>query len=118
MPQVTLEYSNNISQTVDFDAVFRAIHQLLVKVIDANIESCKSRAVEQSHYFIGSGGDKKAFVYLHIEMLAGRALEKRQALGEQAQALLKEYYIPSSKDLELQISVRVSDMDSDTYFKT
>jgi 5-carboxymethyl-2-hydroxymuconate isomerase len=45
MPQLTLEYSNNLIQRVNNNDLFSKLHQFLNKLSEINIENCKSRTM-------------------------------------------------------------------------
>ncbi len=117
MPQITLEYTDNIKDAVEYPAFFAELHKIIHQITDANIESCKSRAKKIDCYYMGSGGNEKAFVHLELYLLAGRELAIKQALGEAVLKLLQRYYPQSLAALDLQISVKVDDIKRETYFK-
>jgi len=117
MPQLKLEYTDNIIQDTDFDSLFLKIHQILFNTGGINIENCKSRAVKIQNYFIGQGDANNAFIHLQIQFLEGRSDSLKQAIGHQILNLLKEYYKASLENLNLQITVEITDIQKKTYFK-
>jgi 5-carboxymethyl-2-hydroxymuconate isomerase len=117
MPQLTLEYTNNVSDPVDFDALFSRLHDILSEVAGIRIDNCKSRAVQLSDYRVGTGDAAGAFVHVDVAILAGRPLEIRQEIGRRMLESLREAYAGGLADLALQITVEVRDMEKDLYFK-
>ena len=117
MPHLVLEYSNNIEEKESFENLFYQLHQILVTVCSATLESCKSRAIPCEIYYIGDGNSKNAFVHLDICLAAGRSLEVRKEVGRQMLEVLGEYFLKSLKNLNLQITVESREFRRDFYFK-
>lgn len=114
---LNLEYTNNVKDSVNFNALFLELHQTLQAICGVAIENCKSRAVKHDHYFTGVGGDEKGFVCVEILLLQGRTLEVRQKIGNEILAWLKRFYPKSIAQLNMQITVKVDDINRDLYFK-
>jgi 5-carboxymethyl-2-hydroxymuconate isomerase len=117
MPHLTLEYTSNLSQSIDADQLFPRLHQILVNVGGISIHNCKSRAVCLDTYYIGKGDVQDAFIHLDIRFLEGRSLELKQRIGRLSLSWLKEYFAPSLAELELQVTVGIADIQPQTYFK-
>ncbi|MCG8604712.1 5-carboxymethyl-2-hydroxymuconate Delta-isomerase [bacterium] len=117
MPHLTLEYSANINQSVDFKALFLRLHQVLAEVGSIDIENCKSRAFKCKNYHIARGENAHAFVHLEVCFLEGRSLSVRQLLGKSLLEIMDEIYKPSLDALNLQITVEVKDIQKALYFK-
>ncbi len=118
MPHLTLEYTHNSVDSFDFEPLFSHLHSLLSEVANADIGSCKSRAIKIENYFIGDGADHHAFVHLNISLLAGRSQTAKQQLGEAALALLEQYFYSDSSALKIQATVKITDMPIELYFKS
>lgn len=116
MPQLTLEYSTNITESADFSVLFAKCHHLLAELLPADIASCKSRAMAQSDFYVGDGNPANAFVHLQIQVLPGRSKEKLEHIGKNILPLLKAHFTDALKKLNLQITVEVADL-STHYFK-
>ncbi len=117
MPQLTLEYTGNIDQRVNFTALFSALHQVLAELGGVHIENCKSRAVRRDDFYIGSGEPGNAFVHLDVTMLEGRSLALKQAVGAGILRILQQTFAPAMATHDLQITVEIKDIKRATYFK-
>jgi 5-carboxymethyl-2-hydroxymuconate isomerase len=117
MPQLTLEYTDNVRDTVDFDLLFLELHEILSEVAGIRVDNCKSRAVGLSDYRVGSGEAGAAFVHLEVAILEGRALETKQELGRRMLEALRGAYAGTLAELALQITVEVRDLQKALYFK-
>ena len=117
MPNIVLEYSSNVSEAIDFADLFAAIQKIMHEVGSINLDNCKSRAVEMERFHIGDGHPSNAFVQLSVAFLAGRSSDTKQQIGNACLAQLKQFYEKSIARLDLQITVEITDIQRDNYFK-
>jgi 5-carboxymethyl-2-hydroxymuconate isomerase len=117
MPQLTLQYTDNISSQVDFNQIFSQLHDVLSEVAGIRIENCKSRAMALSDYRVGRGEAGGAFVHVEVAILAGRPMETREKIGRHMLEVLRTAYARPFGELDLQITVEVRDLQQDLYFK-
>lgn len=118
MPHITLEYSANIEQPVDFHAFFHDVHIALQSLANIPIGNCKSRARACEAYHIADGSDRHAFVHLEIRFLEGRAPDIKSAISKQVLQILDALYAPTLTEFELQLTVEVNDIARLGYSKT
>ena len=116
MPHIVLEYSENLPELPDFRALFDDFHQVLHRVGGIRLDNCKSRARRAEHVYIGDGTPENAFIHVDIQFVAGRSLEIRQAIGRECLELVKRYYHLHLSEA-LQITLRVGEIELDSYFK-
>jgi 5-carboxymethyl-2-hydroxymuconate isomerase len=116
MPQIMLEYSQNIGQ-VPFADLFLDLHRCLAEVAGIPIENCKSRAICYEQVVIGRGEAANAFAHLSIGLYAGRSPELKQEIGQRALALLQRYLAPIPATLALQIAVELREFQRTDYFR-
>ncbi|MDX9830619.1 MAG: 5-carboxymethyl-2-hydroxymuconate Delta-isomerase [Anaerolineae bacterium] len=114
MPHLVLEYSDNVTQQVDWSALFSSLHQAVAGV-GAPLQNCKSRAIRHEAYHVADGRPGGAFVHLTIGLLAGRTDEVKAALTRRCLELLAETFRPSLGSLDLQISVELRDLHRESY---
>jgi 5-carboxymethyl-2-hydroxymuconate isomerase len=117
MPQLTLEYTDNVVDSVNFDLLFSQLHAILSEVAGIRVENCKSRAVRCCDYRVGAGEAGGAFVHVEVAILAGRPLATRQEIGRRMLEALRGAYADTLADRALQITVEVRDMEKALYFK-
>jgi 5-carboxymethyl-2-hydroxymuconate isomerase len=117
MPQITLQYTANIDQEVNFSSLFAKVHYILNETGGINIDNCKSRAVRQDTYYIGQGETNNAFVHLEVRFLEGRSAQLKKKLGQELLDCLTEIYVPSIEKHILQITVEIDDIKRELYFK-
>lgn len=118
MPHIRLEYSSNIEQNINFKSLFSELHLLIHQISGANIENCKSRVIKLDNYFIGNGMQKNAFVFVEILLLEGRSNEAKKTLGEAILETLNKNYTVALTQLDLKITVKITEMPRELYFKS
>ena len=115
MPQIILEYTENIQVSEDFSSFLLKIHQIIHSICSINIDNCKTRVVSHNQYFIGKGDLDKAFIHLEVIIFEGRSNETKTMLGENLITLLKDYFEPKTKNVD--ITVYLNDIKKREYFK-
>ena len=116
MPQITLDYSANITN-LDTTTILNQTHQLLASIAD--ISSCKSRSIRQTDFLIGEGGANQAYIYLQVALLAqpDRTDKVKETLANNLISMLQKHAasIESKQDLHTQISVQITDLPQHYY---
>lgn len=88
MPQLTLEYSNNLD--FDVQAVLAQLHAALVATGAVRPNAIKSRAVCHSQYRIGNGNPDYAFAHVLLWIKGGRPVDVQQQMARGMFDALKE----------------------------
>lgn len=115
MPHLVLEYTGNLS--LDVQPTLLKLNQALVASGHFEENAIKARAVRLDNYLVGTAPEaKRAFVAVRLAILTGRTLEdKKQVSDLLGAALQKDQNWP--KDLQVQLTVEVVDMQRESYFK-
>ena len=117
MPQITLDYTNNIKSYIDYRELFHEIHSYLEKTSGIDTNNCKSRLQILDQYFIDQGQQNCAFVHLEVALLEGRPMEIKKKTGSGLLDLLQKFFEPENSNLDIQLTVEIRDMARETYFK-
>lgn len=117
MPQISLEYTDNLTQEINTAKIFRNIHQVLGEVAGIPLANCKSRANRLNDFYIADGDSKNAFIHLEVRFIEGRSAEIRSEIGEQCLEQLQAYFAESVSSQNLQITVEIHDIHKPSYFK-
>jgi 5-carboxymethyl-2-hydroxymuconate isomerase len=116
MPHLTLEHTANLTNTICYAALFKALHQILAETADVDLNNCKSRAVPLAHYRVGDGDARHAFAHLEIRLF-DRPPAVKTELGERSLACLRRHLTHPTPDLTLQLTVEIVDVERAAYFK-
>ncbi|WP_328913063.1 MULTISPECIES: 5-carboxymethyl-2-hydroxymuconate Delta-isomerase [unclassified Streptomyces] len=116
MPHTTVEYSGSIADAFDRTAFAQDLHDTLVSLADVRAAGCKTRFVRRDDVYIGDGSPHYALLHTEIAVVAGRTTETKRAVNEAVLALLRKHTAPIPEH-EVQFSVTLRDLDSETYVK-
>lgn len=86
MPHVIVEYSANLDETLDVEALLGALHQAVIDTGLADVAALRTRAARRDHYCIADRDPKNGFVQITVRMREGRPKEALQKLGETVMA--------------------------------
>jgi 5-carboxymethyl-2-hydroxymuconate isomerase len=117
MPHIEIHHSNNIAHKDDPKVLLKKIHLLVEEKLHTDIKNCKSRVIEHGSFLVGRGEEGNGFVHLSIQILDGRSKEVKAELGKASLEILADHFIGENDNRNLQITVRIEEMDRAVYFK-
>jgi len=108
MPQLTLEYTDNL----DFDVqpLLARLHSELVATGAINLKGLKSRAIRHTEYRIADGNPDYAFVHVNLLIREGRPLEVQKDASQRVLNALKDTFGERFEYGYLSLSVDIKEM--------
>lgn len=116
MPQITLEYSENILEKDQIKEVLKKIHEILSKILPTDINTCKSRAYACDTYLVGDGDENRAFIHCTVKVLNNRSKEVKDQAAKEVLQFFKMFFAHSLKQFPTQITIELTEL-SELYFK-
>lgn len=116
MPQITVEFSQVLSQSFDRRAFALALHPMAAELIGSALPSFKTRFTAIDEGVIGDGDDRHAMVHVDFRLLSGRPAELKRRLGTAVLELARAHVTPVA-GLDIQVTVEVRDLDRAHYHK-
>ena len=118
MPQLTLEYTQNIDDSaLKVGELLGELQQTLADKGGIDLGAFKSRAHRLETFRIGDGNAHGAFVHLEVALFSGRSLELRKALGDHCLDVLRHHFAPAFLKHKMQITVEMREIDREAYVK-
>jgi 5-carboxymethyl-2-hydroxymuconate isomerase len=117
MPHTILEYSDNIVQPVDFQALWAELHPALAAAAGCRLQDIKSRAYCCGDFRMGSGSPTYAFIHLTVRMFEGRDPGTLGRVGEVLLAVLRAHFQATLERTQCDLTVELTGMRRDCYFK-
>jgi 5-carboxymethyl-2-hydroxymuconate isomerase len=111
MPHITIEYSANVSEHHDLDALVAAVHHAALDHGLPPADGLRTRATRRDHYLVADGSDDLAFVAVQVRIGPGR---DEQAKTSFITALLDaaEAQLASESDvLAIAWSIELTEID-------
>ena len=117
MPLLHLEYSANIpDKNIDFQNIFKQLHDNLSASDFCNIEVIKSRITKHDNYYIACGSPNKFFITLSVAVLSGRALAVLEHKGKVLLEILKDSFPKTHALGSKGITIEIREINKDLYF--
>ncbi len=109
MPHIVLEYSANVGEHYDIDALVGQVHAAALDHGLAASDALRTRAAERPHYRVGNGDPRFGFVAIAVRLGPGRDDDTvnsfLEAVLDAAQAALV------GDDLVLMWSIEANEID-------
>src|ERR1044072_1235034 len=115
MPQLNLEYSDNLTFKVDL-VLLRLNQALVASGQFADELDIKSRAQGFAHYRVGTSPLARGFVHVRMAMLAGRSPDIKKQLSHALLEVLRES-VEQKPGVDIQLCVEILDIDRESYVK-
>lgn len=117
MPHQVIEYSANLADRVDIDALVRAMHETAADIDALPIGGLRTRAVARTHYRIADGHPDNAFINVMLRIAPGRSFEVRKDAGERLFAALCAFVESVYASSPLALSYEIQEIDADLRWK-
>ena len=108
MPQLTLEYTDNLE--FDVQAILTRLHSELAATGAINLKGLKSRAIRQSEYRIADGNPEYAFVHVNLLIREGRPLDVQKDASQRVMKVLEDTFGQRFESGYLSLSVDIKEM--------
>lgn len=117
MPQITVDYSPELSQSFDRRGFALALHRAAGPVVGSEPAHFKTRFRPIDEHVIGEDTGGAAMVHVRVGLLTGRTTETKQQLGK---VVLEQagHSLTPVPGLTVSVTVEVFDMDRETYQRT
>jgi 5-carboxymethyl-2-hydroxymuconate isomerase len=117
MPHIIAEYSANLEDSLDVQALVDDLHRAAIAVDVAEIVGIRTRAVARAHFRVADGNPANGFVHITARLRRGRPAEKRKALGEALLAAADKRLATVYPDHPVAMTVEVHEIDPDMTFR-
>lgn len=111
MPQITVDYPEQLEESFDRRGFALALHPLVVDTVAATLPACKTRFRRTADHVVGEEDTGHAVLHVGIALLPGRTDEAKAALTEATLSLVGQYVKPGD-GVELHASAEVRDLDA------
>lgn len=117
MPQMIVEYSDNITELNHQDLMLNLNHALFDTGLIDHPFNIKTRIRANQDFLIGFGDNQQAYIHVRLGIMTGRTLEQRQLTSEQLLTCLKNFDKYQASGLEIQLCVEIAEMPKEVYGK-
>jgi 5-carboxymethyl-2-hydroxymuconate isomerase len=118
MPHQIVEYSANLEDVFDIDALLACVHEAALKTGIFPLAGLRTRASRRDHYRIADSHPDNAFVHVLLRIRFGRSLADRERAADTISRALFDFLDPVSQSRPLAISLDIQDIDAHTNRKS
>ncbi|MGW6442596.1 5-carboxymethyl-2-hydroxymuconate Delta-isomerase [Lentzea sp. NPDC055074] len=115
MPQITVEYSAELSEGFDRRGFALELHRTVGPLVSAEVAAFKTRFREIQESVIGDGSPA-TMIHIRVGLLTGRSVELKQEVGQVSLGIARDHLKPV-EGLPTQLTLEVYDMDREQYQK-
>jgi 5-carboxymethyl-2-hydroxymuconate isomerase len=118
MPHITLEYSANLEEKVDLQALCAHLRAEAAAIEAFPMPGLRVRAVRCDHYSIADGDPKHGFIDISVRLRAGRSDAVKQDATRRLFQAAKSFLEPVLATSSLALSLEMRDIDPELSPKT
>ena len=91
MPHLNIEYSANLEDSLDIQALVDTIHKTALETGIFPLGGVRTRAEARKYYRIANGDPRAAYIHMVVRVGSGRDFETRRRAGDQIFAALCDF---------------------------
>ena len=117
MPHIIAEYSANLEDSLDVQALIDDLHRAAIEAQVAELVGIRTRAVRREHFRVADGNPANGFVHITARLRRGRPQEQRKALGQALLAAADSRLAAVYPTHPVAMTVEVHEIDPEMTFR-
>lgn len=113
MPHISIEYSDNLEDSVDIAGLCECLRAAAAAHEAFPMPGVRVRAHAATHYAIADGGDQHSFVDILVRLREGRPAALKKDATEALFAAARDFLVPVMAARSLALSLEMRDIDAD-----
>ncbi|MDH3293565.1 MAG: 5-carboxymethyl-2-hydroxymuconate Delta-isomerase [Acidimicrobiia bacterium] len=113
MPHLTIEYSANVADHHDIDALLDVVHQAALDHGLAPLAGLRTRAVAREDYRVADGGADLAFIAITARMAPGRDAATKRSFIEYVLDQACRQVEGEAREPAIAWSIEIQELDAD-----
>lgn len=113
MPHLNIEYSVNLEEALDVQALVDRIHETALETGIFPLGGVRTRAEARTYYRIANGDPRAGYIHMLVRIGSGRDLEVRRAAGEKIFTALCDFTDELYRSRPLALSFELHEIPPD-----
>jgi len=113
MPPLNIEYSANLGEALDIQALVDRIHETALETGIFPLGGVRTRAEARTHYRIANGNPDAGYIHMIVRIGSGRDAETRRAAGEKIFGALCDFTDEVYRSRPLALSFELHEIPPD-----
>jgi len=111
MPHFIVEYSGNLHERLEFQVLFKELHEYVVSTKAFPLGGVRSRAIRCDDFRVADGREDFAFLNLTLKIGHGRDMALKKEVAEKVFEILCNWMQPITEQSYCQISFEMTELD-------
>lgn len=117
MPHLTVDYSANLDDRADLDALCAALLETLLETGLFEVGAIRVRALRADHYAVADRLPENAFIDLSLRIGKGRSGQEKTRTGEALFATASRLLAPLFETPHFALSLEIREIDAELSWK-
>jgi 5-carboxymethyl-2-hydroxymuconate isomerase len=113
MPHLNIEYSANLVEALDIQALVDRIHETALETGIFPLGGVRTRAEARTHYRIANGNPDAGYIHMIVRIGSGRDAETRRSAGEKIFGALCDFTDEVYRSRPLALSFELHEIPPD-----
>jgi 5-carboxymethyl-2-hydroxymuconate isomerase len=113
MPHLNIEYSANLEEVLDVQALVDRIHETALETGIFPLGGVRTRAEARKFYRIANGDPRAGYIHMIVRIGSGRDLETRRSAGERIFEVLCDFTDELYRSRPLALSFELHEIPPD-----
>jgi 5-carboxymethyl-2-hydroxymuconate isomerase len=113
MPHLNIEYSANLEDALDVQALVDRIHETALETGIFPLGGVRTRAEARKHYKIANGDPRAGYIHMMVRIGPGRDVETRRSAGDRIFAVLCDFTDELYRSRPLALSFELHEIPPD-----
>jgi 5-carboxymethyl-2-hydroxymuconate isomerase len=113
MPHLNIEYSANLVEALDIQALVDRIHETALETGIFPLGGVRTRAEARTHYRIANGNPDAGYIHMIVRIGSGRDIDTRKAAGEKIFGALCDFTDELYQSRPLALSFELHEIPPD-----
>jgi 5-carboxymethyl-2-hydroxymuconate isomerase len=113
MPHLNIEYSANLGEALDIQALVDRIHETALETGIFPLGGVRTRAEARTHYRIANGNPDAGYIHMIVRIGSGRDIDTRKAAGEKIFGALCDFTDELYQSRPLALSFELHEIPPD-----
>lgn len=111
MPHFIVEYSGNLHHRLDFQPLFKELHEYVVSTGAFPLGGVRSRAIRCDDFRVADGRQDFSFINLTLKIGHGRDMTLKQQVADEVFKRFCRWMEPITNESYCQISFEMTELD-------
>ena len=111
MPHLTIDYSANLEEVIDFSGLCDALRAAMTEMPVFPAAGVRVRAIPAVHYSIADGNPAHGYIDISLRLRAGRAMADKEAATQALFEVARSFVAPVMAERPIALSFEMRDID-------